>query len=125
MDPKAVIGIVTRNRAAILPAAIDSALAQRYSNFGVCVLNDGSTDATGDVAANYPQIVLINWPSSQGYVAARNYLMRNLAADYFVSLDDDAKFLNGDEIATAIAFLEKHPDVAVVAFDILSPDRRT
>jgi glycosyltransferase involved in cell wall biosynthesis len=125
MQPKVVIGIVTHNRSAILPTAIDSALAQNYSNYGVCVLNDGSTDATSDLAASYPQVAFMTWSSSHGYVAARDYLMRNLAADYFVSLDDDAKFLKGDEVATAIAFLETHPDVGVVAFDILSPDRRT
>jgi glycosyltransferase involved in cell wall biosynthesis len=124
MQPKVVIGIVTRNRAAILPMAIDSALTQNYSNYGVCVLNDGSSDATADLAANYPQVAFINWSSSHGYVVARNYLMRNLAADYFVSLDDDARFLKNDEIAIAISFLETHPDVAVAAFDVLSPDRR-
>ena len=125
MQPKVVLGIVTRDRELILPKAIDSAVVQNYTNCGICVLNDGSTDATSDLATRYPQVTFINWPLSHGYVAARNYLMRNLAADYFVSLDDDARFVKGDEIAVAIAFLEKNPDVAVVAFDILSPDRRT
>src|SRR5947209_14310768 len=122
-EPKVVIGIVTRNRAAVLPTAVDSALAQDYPNYGICVLNDGSTDATSELATDYPQVAFINWSQSHGYVAARNYLMRNLAADYFVSLDDDARFLKGDEITVAISFLEKHSDVAVVAFDIVSPDR--
>jgi glycosyltransferase involved in cell wall biosynthesis len=125
LPPKVVLGIVTRDRAALLPKAIDSAIAQNYTNYGICVLNDGSTDATSDLATRYPQVTFIDWPLSHGYVAARNYLMRNLAAGYFVSLDDDARFVKGDEVAVAIAFLEKNPDVAVVAFDILSPDRRT
>ena len=124
MQPKVVLGIVTRNRAAVLPKAIDSGLAQNYSNYGICVLNDGSTDSTGTLADRYPQVTFINWPQSQGYVAARNYLMRNLAADYFVSLDDDAWFLKGDEIATAVEFLQTHTNVAIAAFDILSPDHR-
>ena len=121
---KVVLGIVTRDRASLLPKAIDSALAQKVSSYGICVLNDGSTDGTSALATRYPQVTFINWPHSQGHIAARNYLMRNLAADYFVSLDDDAWLLKGDEIAVAVGFLERHPDVGVLAFDILSPDRR-
>ena len=124
MLPKVVLGIVTRDRSAILPKAIDSALAQDCPNYGICVVNDGSKDATSNLAARYSNVTFIDWPESEGYVAARNYLMRNLAADYFVSLDDDAWFLEGDEVAVAIAFLEKNNDVAVAAFDVLSPERR-
>jgi GT2 family glycosyltransferase len=43
--------------------------------------------------------------------------------DYYVSLDDDAWFLEGDEIAVAVEFLERHPNVAAVAFDVVSPDK--
>lgn len=50
-------------------------------------------------------------------------MMTWLEADYFVSLDDDAWFLRGDEIAAAIQLLKRLPEVAAVAFDILSPDR--
>lgn len=125
MQPKIVLGIVTRDRAMVLPRAINSALAQECPNYGVCVLNDGSADDTSVRVAQHEHVTLIDWPHSQGYVAARNYLMRNLAADYFVSLDDDAWFLQGDEIAAAVDYLEKHPDVAVAAFDILSPGNET
>jgi GT2 family glycosyltransferase len=121
--PKVVLGIVTRDRASVLPKAVESALQQRCANYGICVLNDGSIDETSALASRYPHVTFINWPHSHGYVAARNFLMRRLAADYFVSLDDDARFLKGDEIAIGINYLEKRPDVAVVAFDILSPDK--
>jgi glycosyltransferase involved in cell wall biosynthesis len=125
MRPKVVIGIVTRDRALILPKAIDSALAQNYGNLAVCVSNDGSVDDTSALSERYPQITWIDWPESQGYVAARNYLMRqDRDADYFASLDDDSRFVKGDEVSLAVNYLEAHPDVAVVAFDILSPDNR-
>jgi GT2 family glycosyltransferase len=63
------------------------------------------------------------WDANQGYVAARNHLMLSSTADYFVSLDDDAWFIEGDEIALAVDLLERDREVAAVAFDILSPDR--
>jgi GT2 family glycosyltransferase len=40
-----------------------------------------------------------------------------------VSLDDDAWFLRGDEIAVAVSRMEADVRVAAIAFDILSPDR--
>ena len=49
--------------------------------------------------------------------------MSSAGADYFVSLDDDAWFLRGDEISIAIDVLEENPRIAAIAFDILSPDR--
>ena len=49
--------------------------------------------------------------------------MSSTQHDYFVSLDDDAWFLKGDEISVAIELLERSPRVAAVAFDIASPDR--
>jgi GT2 family glycosyltransferase len=68
----------------------------------------------------------VQWTRSsatQGYMAARNCWMLDARADYFVSLDDDAWFLQGDEVALAMDCLERNPSVAAIAFDILSPDR--
>jgi hypothetical protein len=50
-------------------------------------------------------------------------MMLTAAEEYYVSLDDDSWFICGDEIAIAVNFLDRHPEAAAVAFDILSPDR--
>lgn len=120
-----LVGIVTRNRADILPKAITSALAQTAAPIQVAVIDDGSTDATTELSAKFPQVRWLRRPSSLGYMTARNELMLSPNADYFVSLDDDAWFLEGDEIAVAVDYLEEHKSVAAVAFDILSPDQPT
>ena len=119
-----VVGICTRNRASILPKAVASALSQRGCPLRVAVVDDGSTDDTDAVSRQFPTIQWTRWVSNRGYMAARNHLMSLPGADYFVSLDDDAWFLRGDEIAVAIQVLEQRPRVAAVAFDVLSPDRQ-
>jgi GT2 family glycosyltransferase len=88
------------------------------------VVDDGSTDATSEVSRQFPSVRWTRWASNRGLIAARNHMMMNgPESDYFVSLDDDAWFIRGDEIATAIQLLERRLQVAAVAFDILSPDR--
>jgi len=123
MSGSVLLGIVTRNRADILPKALASALAQTAPNLHVAVIDDGSTDATGELPARFPQVRWTRRPASSGYMPARNELMATGGFDYFVSLDDDAWFLQGDEISVAVDVLERHPGVAAIAFDILSPDR--
>jgi GT2 family glycosyltransferase len=118
-----LVGIVTRNRASTLPKAIASALGQTGSSIRVAVLDDGSTDGTSAVAAQFPEVAWTRWDVNRGYRPARNHLMEAATATYYASLDDDAWFLRGDEIAIAVQLLEERPSAGAVAFDILSPDR--
>ena len=120
---RVLVGISTINRADILPKGIQSALAQTYPGVKVTVVDDGSTDATPAVAQRFPQVEWTRWSPNRGYVAARNHMMLRTDADYYVSLDDDAWFLQGDEIAIAVDILDKDAAIAAVAYDILSPDR--
>ena len=121
--PRVLVGVTTRNRSDILPKALRSALSQDYPAVAVAVLDDGSTDATPALAAEFPRVAWRRHEKSLGIIDSRNELMREAEADYYLSLDDDAWFLRDDEIALAVAHLEAHPDVAAVAYDILSPDR--
>ena len=118
-----LIGIVTRNRASILRKAVQSALSQRGCEVRVAVIDDCSSDETSEVAGEFPAVDWTRWSTNLGYMVARNHWMSSACEDYFVSLDDDAWFLEGDEVATAIKVMEQNPQIAAVAFDILSPDR--
>jgi glycosyltransferase involved in cell wall biosynthesis len=121
--PRVIVGIVTRDRASVVRKAIDSALAQSFPNLAISVLNDGSVDETNTIAVEYPRVNWSDYATSRGCITARNDLMGRFGGDYFVSLDDDAWFLNGDEISVGINYLEAHPKVAAIAFDVLSPDK--
>jgi GT2 family glycosyltransferase len=114
---------VTRDRAEIVSKSILSALSQQDCSVRVAVIDDGSADATSELSKQFPSVAWERWSRSRGYLAARNHLMESASEDYFVSLDDDAWFLEGDEIAMAIRAMGEDPKVGAVAFDILSPDR--
>ena len=120
-----LVGIVTRNRASVLPMAIESALNQTYPRLKVAVLDDGSDDNTSRLRTAYPSVEWIRWDRSRGYLEARNYLMCHTDAEYYLSLDDDAWFTGNDEISLAVQHMENNPSVAAVAFDILDSEHRT
>lgn len=120
---RVLAGITTRNRAHILPKALDSLRATAWPGLAIAVLDDASEDGTPALRTRYPEVRWIRHEQPAGIIESRNELMRGAEADYFLCLDDDAWFLRGDELASAIAHLEANPTAAAVAFDILSPDR--
>ena len=118
-----VVGIATHNRADMLRKAIRSAYAQSHRPLRVSVTDDASTDQTLSVKDGFPGISWSHCDSVEGYLRLRNRMMLSASERYYVSLDDDAWFLEGDEISVAVSLLERRPEVAAVAFDIISPDR--
>jgi len=121
--PVVLVGIVTHNRASILPKTIHSVLSQTYPNLEVAVVDDGSDDGTTALKSKFPSVKWYRREDARGYMEARNQLMRTTSAAYYLSLDDDAWFVSGDEIMVSIEYLEANPAVAAVAFDILGSDR--
>ena len=122
---KVLIGITTHNRATILPKAIQSALDQDYADKEVAVFDDASTDGTPELQSRFPQVRWYRVEENQGYLAARNRLMRETDAQFYFSLDDDAWFVKGDEITEGVRVLAERPEVAALAYDILSPEYPT
>lgn len=119
--PNVLIGITTHNRCDILPKALASANEQEYPNKQTMVMDDASTDGTAELRDSYPSVGWIRHDPPRGYRENRNEMMQFPGLDYYVSLDDDAWFLQTDEIALAVARMEADPKIGAIAFDILSP----
>ncbi len=122
MISKVLIGITTKNRESILPKAIESALSQDYTNKEIIIFDDASTDNTDFLQNRFKNVKWINSKESKGLLYARNLFLEMTSAVYFCSLDDDAWFLKKDAITIGVAYMEKNPTVAVVGYDMLSPE---
>ena len=116
---KVRIGIVTHNRADILPKAIAAALEQDYADIEVVVFDDASTDNTPQLESDFPGVQWLRTETPIGYRDARNQLMRDTDADAFCSLDDDSWFLEKDAITQGVTALRNNQKLAAVAYDIL------
>jgi GT2 family glycosyltransferase len=120
---KVLIGITTHNRADILAKSIQSALNQNYAEKEVAVFDDASSDDTSLLREKFPTVSWYQSQTNQGYLAARNKLMSETDADFYFSLDDDAWFVEEDEISVGVELMKRRTEVAALAYDILSPDR--
>ncbi|MBK7965253.1 MAG: glycosyltransferase family 2 protein [Bacteroidetes bacterium] len=82
--------IPTYNRVEFILLAVKSALEQRYSNFEVIIVDDGSTDTTPEVVSTItdPRIRYLRIENSERG-AARNAGVRIAEGDYVTFLDSD------------------------------------
>jgi GT2 family glycosyltransferase len=119
------IGIVSHNRADILPKAIDSALAQDWPDKEVWVIDDASSDDTPALAARYPSVRWERFESIRGYRHARNRMMQAPGADLFCSLDDDSWFLEQDALRIGVKYFMDFPQLGAIAYQIVEPSSPT
>lgn len=87
--PRFSVIIPAYNSAATLARAIDSVLSQSYPAQEIVVIDDGSTDATPEVAARYGAKLRYIRQENAGVSAARNHGARIATGDWLAFLDAD------------------------------------
>jgi glycosyltransferase involved in cell wall biosynthesis len=110
------------NQAHFLPDAIMSVLRQTYRCFEIIVTDDGSTDDTAKVAAEYSAVHLIR-QRNQGLAAARNTGLRASKGAFLVFLDSDDRLIP-EALETGIDTLQAHPGCAFAYGHVRLIDRR-
>ena len=94
-QPPVSVMIPVYNGEAYLGEAIDSVLAQSYRPIEVIVVDDGSDDATAEVARGYGALVRYQRQPRAGNGAARNRAVALASGELFAFLDADDRLLPG------------------------------
>jgi glycosyltransferase involved in cell wall biosynthesis len=113
-DPLVSVIVPCYNGAPFLEEALRSALAQSYPRVEIIVVDDGSTDNSGEVAQRFP--IKYIWQRNSGLSAARNSGIRESKGSYLVFLDADDR-LKPKAIEIGLRALELRPDCALVVGD--------
>ena len=109
--PRVSVIIPTYNRAHLIRQALESALAQTCRDFEIIVADDGSTDHTAEVVAQFGSAVTyIPLPHRDQPAATRNGGLRVARGEFVAFLDSDDLFFP-NKLALQIAALEAHPHV--------------
>lgn len=87
--PKFSVIIPTYNRATLLREALDSVFAQKFTDYEVIVVDDGSTDETAAVVDSYGGRIRYFQQKNQGPGAARNWGVNSADGEYIAFLDSD------------------------------------
>lgn len=101
------------NRAGELRHAIDSALAQTLPPLEIIVVDDGSTDETAEVLAQYGDRIRVLRQANQGVAAARNAGIAAARGDLLAFLDSDDVWLPR-KLELQAALLEADPELGLV-----------
>lgn len=87
------IGITCFNAEETIQRAIDSALNQTYPNVEIIIVDDASSDKTGELvsecAKQHRRIKFFTNKNNQGVAAARNKIIDVAEGEYIVFFDDD------------------------------------
>jgi glycosyltransferase involved in cell wall biosynthesis len=95
MSPRVSVVIPAFDAENTVGAAISSVLWQTYRDFEAVVADDGSTDATGAIAASFPAPVRVVTQSNRGVAAARNLGIAEARGELIAFCDADDVLLPG------------------------------
>jgi glycosyltransferase involved in cell wall biosynthesis len=118
--PLVSIIIIFLNEERFLEEAIGSVLAQSYANWELLLVDDGSTDGSGEIAqrhaASYAEKVRYLEHSAhknQGMSASRNLGIRHAKGDYIAFLDADDVWLS-NKLDRQVAIMDLQPEAAML-----------
>jgi glycosyltransferase involved in cell wall biosynthesis len=113
--PKLLVSVIVPafNAASFIKSALESVLAQTYSQVEVIVVDDGSTDATPSIVRELGDRVRYVHQPNAGPAAARNTGIRNSTGELLAFLDaDDVWRL--DKLEKQVALISRNPDLGLV-----------
>ncbi|NJR15065.1 MAG: glycosyltransferase [Calothrix sp. CSU_2_0] len=112
-SPKISVIIPTYNRSHLIKDAIESVLNQTYQDFELIIIDDGSTDNTKEVLAEYGERLQYIYQENQGRSAARNHGLNLAKGEYIAFLDSDDVWFP-DKLARQVPILKSAPDNVVL-----------
>ncbi len=110
--PTVSVIIPTFNRGWVIREAIDSVLNQTFGNFELIVVDDGSTDNTLDILAEYKDRITLIKQRNRGVSAARNRGMDAASGRFIAFLDSDDLWLP-QKLNRQIEFFDSNPDALI------------
>ena len=129
-NPKISVCIPSYNCAPFLADAIDSVLAQSYSDFELLIIDDCSTDSSAEIIAGYaerdPRIVFLRNESNLGMVANWNRCIELARGEYIHYLFADDLFASPECLDKMLRVIESDPAISLVvsARNIIDEDSR-
>src|SRR6476646_1873373 len=98
------------------PESIESILQQTFSDFEFIIVDDGSTDSTGEILHAYARLdnrIKLYTQENLGLIASLNRHCRLAKGRYIARMDAD-DVSSPDRFEKQFGFLEAHPEIGVL-----------
>ncbi len=106
--------IPTYDRAELLVKTLESIMVQRYTNYEIIVVDDGSpNEDTEKLCTSLPKVYYHRIENSGGPATPRNEGIRNAKGEFIAFMDDDDQWLE-DKLSKQLAVFESHPETDLV-----------
>ena len=116
MEKLVSIGLPTFNRSKSLKRALDSLLAQTYTNLELIISDNASTDSTESICRKYARkdkrIKYFRQKKNIGMLRQIDFLVKKRAGDYFMLVSDD-DWWHPDFILKLKKALDEHPECGI------------
>jgi glycosyltransferase involved in cell wall biosynthesis len=126
MKPFISIIVPTYNGALFIAGAIESVLAQSYTNWELLIISDGSTDHTKDIvesfAKNDTRIIFIENDHNLGIQKTLNKGIALAKGTYIARLDDDDRWIDAEKLSLQVIYFEAHTEHVLVGTNALVID---
>jgi len=123
-SPLISVNIPAYNAEEFIERTITSAINQTYQHIEVVILDDGSSDRTGDIVRqmqNKDSRIRYYYQNNGGLAFTRNRLFDLSKGEYIAFLDHDDEWYS-DKLESQLVLFRANPDTALVYGDILNVD---
>lgn len=114
--PLVSVVVPAYNAEKTLKASVDSILAQDFRDFEIIVVNDGSSDSTKAILAEYDSQIRVVDQNNRGAPAARNAGV-NAANGKLIAFLDSDDLWSPDKLAQSVRAFELNPSASLVFSD--------
>jgi glycosyltransferase involved in cell wall biosynthesis len=114
-DPKVTVLMSVYNGERYLNEAVDSILAQTFTDFEFLIIDDASTDLTPEILRSYddPRIRIVTNEENLGLTKSLNKGIALARGEYIARMDaDDVSFIV--RLERQVEFMEKNADIGVL-----------
>lgn len=114
------------NTSKYLNRCLESILCQKGADFEILLVDDGSTDNSGEMcdayAENYPDIVRVIHKANEGLLLTRRRGFKEAKGDWFISVDSD-DYISPNLLENVVRTIEQHhPDMVMYNYSYFFDD---
>jgi GT2 family glycosyltransferase len=120
--PLVSIILISMNRKEMLENCLRSVQRQVFQDVEIIVVDNASSDGTGDMVQTlFPGVRYFYLSDNLGVPGGRNYAVRKSEGEFCVFIDDDAIFADNNAINRVVMYFQSDFTLGCIAFRIVQP----